>query len=34
MILTPNLEPYTGKEPIDIYSQLILWGGLGFIKSD
>lgn len=32
MILTPGLEPYTGQDDVDIYSQIVLWGGIAYIK--
>jgi hypothetical protein len=31
MILTPNLEPYVGQPDVDVYSQVVLWGGLAYI---
>ena len=32
MILTPNLEPYVGQSDVDVYSQVVLWGGLAYIE--
>jgi len=31
MILIPRLEPYTGQNNVDIYSQIVLWGGVAYI---
>ena len=32
MILTPKLEPYAGQSNVDIYSQIVLWGGIAYIR--
>lgn len=31
MILIPRLEPYAGQNNVDIYSQIVLWGGVAYI---
>jgi hypothetical protein len=32
MILTPKLEPYAGQPDVDTYSQIVLWGGVAYIR--